>query len=274
MSGFEDAYAAVRGELAATPSKRVLLVEGTGDVEFLTFLLDKEPLRALNVHAGWVFGAAGGKESVMRMLTRERSWIGLVDRDAWSEQEISEAMGKTPNLRLLPRYCIENYLVEPAALEHLAAHVRQADKKQRLLKEIEAMQQQWPHAIRHASIWRAVQPLQNELQSLGFNGALLRFKLPGDEAVREVLHGWSELMDEERIFAEYQRYQAEGNSMPLEQAQRLWVHGKMFWRHVVSPALSEALDEPNEGRLRRLVLRRMPLPQDMQEMLERVFEAH
>lgn len=274
MSGFEDAYAAVRSELAATPSKRVLLVEGTGDVEFLTFLLDKEPLRTLNAHAGWVFGAAGGKESVMRMLARERNWIGLVDRDAWSEQEIREAMAKTPNLRLLPRYCIENYLVEPAALEQMANQVQQAEKRQRLLKQIEEMQRQWPHAIRHASIWRAVQPLQNALQALGFNGALLRFKLPGDEAVREVLHGWSELMDEERIFTAYQRYQAEGNAMPIDQAQRLWVHGKMFWRHVVAPALTEVLDEPNEGRLRRLVLRRMPLPQDMQEVLEQVFAAH
>ncbi len=270
MSGFDEAYAAIRGELAATPGKRVLLVEGTGDVEFLTFLLDKPPLRERNVHADWVIGAAGGKDSVVRMLERQPGWIGLVDRDAWSEQDILKAEKKTPNLRLLPRYCIENYLVDAAALEALTARAEgpARQRAQRALREIEA---QWPDAVRHGSLWRAIQPLQDQLQALGFNGALLRFQLPDDAQVRRVLADWSALMDDQRIYGEYQRFQAQAEAMPAEKARRLWAHGKMFWRHVVAPALGEALDEPNESRLRRLTQRRMPLPEDLRALLDRIF---
>ncbi len=267
MSGYDEAYAQVRSELAATPNKRVLLVEGTGDVEFLTFLLDKPPLRELNAHAGWVFGAAGGKDSVLRMLEREPTWVGLVDRDAWSEQEIQQILRRTPNLRLLPRYCIENYAVDPGAFGSLADQVppERVPQWQGALTDIDAS---WPHAIRHGSLWRAVQPLQDALQELGFNGTLLRFQLPDDGKVWDILCSWSELMNAERVYEEYGRFYQQGCAMSAAKAQRLWVHGKMFWRHVVAPALGDVLGEANEARLRRQVMRRMPLPDDMRLLLE------
>jgi hypothetical protein len=273
MSGFDERYQAVRDELAATPGKRVLLVEGEGDVDFLTFLLDKPPLRERNAHAGWVFGPAGGKASVLRMLEREPGWTGLVDRDAWSEREIDEAVRKTPNLLLLPRYCIENYLIDPEALDALSVAQEEPANRTRLDEAADAARAQWPQGIRHGSLWRAVQPLHLALQALGFNATLLRFPLPDDGGVREVLGGWSELLSAERIFADYRGFQARGEAMPPEQALRLWVHGKVFWRHAVVPALEDALNEEGESRLRRLVMRRMPLPEDIRALLEKLFEA-
>ena len=112
MSGFDDAYRAMREEAAAARNKRVLLVEGRGDVDFLTYMLDKQPLRSAGFYSRFAIGAAGGKDNVLRMLEREPEWLGLVDRDAWSARTRDAYEGKLRNLYFLPRYCIENYLIE------------------------------------------------------------------------------------------------------------------------------------------------------------------
>jgi hypothetical protein len=153
------------------------------------------------------------------------------------------------------------------ASDNAATDAARRHAQERIQEKIQWTRGQLPHAIRHASLWRAVQPLQDALQGMGFNGALLRFQLPGDDQVRQVLRGWAELMDDQRIFSVYQSLQARAEAMPKEQALRLWVHGKLFWRHVVAPALGET----SEAKLRRLLLRRMALPEDMRVLLERVF---
>ncbi len=267
MSGIEEVYTTVRRELAATSGKQVLLVEGPGDVEFLTFLLDKPPLRQHNVHARWVFGAVSGKDSVLRLLEREHRWHGMVDRDAWDEKEISEVRRRVPNLHMLPRYCIENFLIEERALRSV---VQRAREPRRLEPALASLGDALPQAIRHGSLWRAIQPLQEQLQDLGFNGALLKFHLPGDAQVLQTLRGWSELMDEERIFAAYRGYQAQGEAMGRQDAERMWVHGKLFWRHEVVPVLEEAFPTYNESALRKLVLRNMPMPDDLLTFLSQV----
>ncbi len=271
MSGFDDAYQNIRRELAATPSKRVLLVEGTGDVDFLTLMLDKPPLKERNLHARWVIGAVGGKDSVLRMLGMQPRWLGLVDRDAWSEDEIADATRRLPNLRLLPRYCIENYLIDPMTFQVFEQRAQDAKAKQSVRDAARHCKERWGEGIRHGSLWRAVQPLQDALQDRGFNGALLRFELPDDQKVRATLHSWSELLDEQRVYGEFAAFQQKAQDMPPEQALRLWVHGKIFWRSVVADALGQAIGEENESRLRRLVYRHIPLPGDLFDLLTEVF---
>ncbi|MDR3050558.1 MAG: DUF4435 domain-containing protein [Oscillospiraceae bacterium] len=271
MNGFDETYQGIRRQLAATPGKRVLLVEGTGDVDFLTWMLDKPPLDGANPHARWVIGAAGGKDSVLRMLARQPDWTGLVDRDAWGEEDIAQAQARTPNLRLLPRYCIENYLIDPDAFTALARSAQNPAQKEALLRTQRQAQDQWPQAVRHGSLWRAVQPLQDALQDMGFNGALLRFRLPDDGAVRKTLDDWGTLLNADTVFGHYEALQAHAQAMPARQALRTWVHGKLFWRHVVFPALGDALGVESEAALRRLVFRRMPLPQDIAALLHGLF---
>ncbi len=273
MSGFDEAYNSIRRELAATPTKRVLLVEGTGDVDFLTLMLDKPPLREQNIHARWVIGAVGGKDSVLRMLGLQPRWLGLVDRDAWSEAEIADATARVPNLRLLPRYCIENYLIDPMTFQVFEQRAQSAKAKQAVRDAAQYCKARWGEGIRHGSLWRAVQPLQDALQDRGFNGTLLRFDLPDDSQVRATLRSWSELLDEQRVYGEFSDYQRQAQAMAPEQALRLWVHGKIFWRSVVADALGGAIGEENESRLKRLVYRHTPLPGDLFDLLGALFAS-
>lgn len=266
MSGFDDAYRAMREEAAAARNKRVLLVEGRGDVDFLTYMLDKQPLRSAGFYSRFAIGAAGGKDNVLRMLEREPEWLGIVDRDAWSARTRDAYEGKLRNLYFLPRYCIENYLIDVNILEeifdsHGCGHERE------LSAALKGIRGQIPGAVRHGSLWRAVQPLYDELMRLGFNGALLRFDVPSDSEIFEVLRSWDRLLDAQRIYEDYRAFEEKGSAMPQDEALRVWIHGKVFWRKSVAPALQEALGGVGEERLQRMIYRAMPLPADVELLL-------
>lgn len=265
MSGFDDAYRAMREEAAAARNKRVLLVEGRGDVDFLTYMLDKQPLRSAGFYSRFAIGAAGGKDNVLRMLEREPEWLGLVDRDAWSARTRDAYEGKLRNLYFLPRYCIENYLIDVNILEEIFGSRGCGQELSQALRTIRA---QIPGAVRHGSLWRAVQPLYDELMGLGFNGALLRFDVPSDSEIFEVLKSWDRLLDARRIYADYRAFEEKGSAMPVDEALRVWIHGKVFWRKSVAPALQEALGGMGEERLQRIIYRAMPLPTDVELLLK------
>lgn len=270
MSSFDDRFRAFSSEVAATPGKRVLVVEGSTDIDFLTWMFDKPPLKGMNLPARWVMGDAGGKTAVVRMLEKRPEWVGLVDRDAASQDEIDAAIKKTPNLFLLPRYCIENYLTDPRLLDQMLDMPRFAKQKKPLEYAKQQIKPHYSEAIRHGSLWRAVQPLQDALQELGFNGALLKYSLPGDAEVKQTLQSWSQLMDWQRIYAQYEQFQETASALPLDKALARWVHGKMLWRNVVGPQLSEALGGVNKDKLARRLFRMMDLPEDVHQLMQRL----
>lgn len=272
MSSFEDMFRGIERQVAATPGKSVLIVEGPSDTDFLTFMLDKLPYRLRNLHTQWVFGVAGGKSGVLRMLEKRPDWLGLIDRDAQSDDELRALQRQTPNLHLLPRYCIENYLVDPCIYDVLSKEPKYQKKARAIQAAKQQIIQQIPHAVRHASLWRAVQPLQDQLTELGFNGVLLKYRLPDDQRVRETLESWSRLLDADTIYQAYQGFQRQAESISQEQALSTWIHGKLFWRNTVSPVLLDALGEEEQSRLERLLLRLMPLPADIDTLIRRIVD--
>lgn len=179
-------------------------------------------------------GPAGGKDNVLRMLEKEPDWLGIVDRDAWNEKTRASQAEKLRNLYFLPRYCIENYLVDVNILEEIFSSERFCAYAGlgRALQDIRA---QIPGAVRHASLWRAVQPLYDELMRLGFNGALLRFDVPSDSEIYDTLRSWDRLLDAERIYEDYRAFEEQGGMLSEREALRVWVHGKVFWRKSVAP---------------------------------------
>lgn len=270
MSRFDDRLSLLTSQVAATPGKRVLVVEGTTDIDFLTWMFDKPPLKAENLHTRWVIGDAGGKSAVLRMLSKKPKWVGLVDRDAWGEGEFEAARKRYPNLFFLPRYCIENYLVDPRLIGQLLGDPRNAGRREALRAAQRHIQGQEQHAVRHGSLWRAVQPLQEALQELGFSSTLLRYRLPDDEQVRQILISWSELMDWRRVYAQYEAFGETAAAMTRGKALAVWVHGKMFWQNVVGPALCEAMGEDSTDRLARRLFRSMELPGDVLALVRRM----
>ena len=101
---------------ASVPYKKVLVVEGPTDIQMLNLMLDKPEFKRENPRSRWILGAAGGKSQVLKCLERQSDWHGLVDRDAWTEEEIRRAIQRYPNLHLLPRFCLENFLIDPAEI--------------------------------------------------------------------------------------------------------------------------------------------------------------
>lgn len=254
---------------ASVPYKKVLVVEGPTDIQLLSLMLDKPEFKRENPMSRWILGAAGGKSQVLRFLERQHDWHGLVDRDAWSEKEIREATVRYPNLHLLPRFCLENFLIDPAeiypALKSLDL-LPPGWGRQELTARIE---EALPHALSHGALWRVVQPLYDGLMDRGFNGALLDFEREFERPeIYRYMDEWHRYLAPGPLMEDYERRLKEGRALSKEQALRTWIHGKSFWRHVVLPALENPERRVSPERMLRLILRAMALPDDLMATLQ------
>jgi len=257
-------YELVLKEAAATPYKRVLLVEGTGDVSFLTLMLDKPPLQEENIFTDWVIAPAGGKDAVLRMLKDRPSLHAMVDQDTWDDQECAKKKREYRNLHILPRFCIENFLICPDELTQAIPGF--ASLSPLIVREI-------PQAVRHGCLWRAAQPLYEELLQAGFNGALLHYPPPDESQMQELLQSWQYLLSPENV-----RSRMEENFRSVKDASQQtllyrWVHGKVFWRGCVEPLAARFFPGRRSDELRREVYRSLRLPYDLEDFLLSIFLA-
>lgn len=262
---YDDILDAHRG----APYKQVLVVEGSADVEFLDYMLDKEPYKSRNYYMQWIVAEAGGKENCLKMIERNEGWHALVDRDCWTDVEAEDMRRKYPTLHILPRFCIENYMCHPqeifAALGKMQRTVKTEQKLARLFL---------PHmddALRHGALWRAVQPLYNGLRDLGFNDVLLNFRVPADEDIMKILNSWHSYLDPSRIQGEYYASLELARSLSLEDQLFRWIHGKYFFQNAVIPTLEASVDRRGIRAWRRHLLRNMPMPDDLSRGLGRIF---
>ena len=122
MSKVEDKVKKIRDEIIGVTSKRVLLVEGPDDVKAFTQLLNrKRPGWELT----WAVVDAGNKKIALEMAALAPDWLALVDRDEWTADEIEIYQTEYVNLFILPRFCLESYLIDPAELWLALPPVRQ-----------------------------------------------------------------------------------------------------------------------------------------------------
>ena len=262
MAAYDRSNHPVLKEAAATPSKRVLLVEGTGDISFLTLMLDKPPLRDENILADWVLAPAGGKDAVLRTIREQPDVCGMVDRDAWDEEECERIQKKHPNLFILPRFCIENFLVCPDELEEAIPGFG------RLSPVISG---EIPRAIRHACLWRAAQPLYEELLQAGFNRALLRYPPPKEKEMQQLLYSWQSLLSPENVEKRMSDSFARMKNLPEAVVLRRFVHGKVFWRGCVEDLIAKFYPDKKNDDLKREVYKRIKLPRDLELFLRNLF---
>ncbi len=262
MAANENAPALFLRETAATPGKKVLFVEGTGDVSFLTLMLDKPPLREENILADWVIAPAGGKDAVLRLLKEQPTLHGMVDRDAWDEKECAKKQQEYKTLHILPRFCIENFLICPDELAGAIPAFRELAPI--ITREV-------PNAVRHACLWRAAQPLYEELLQAGFNRALLHYPPPDEPEMKRLLGDWQQLLGPEnvRVRMDEALRQMDGAS-PHDLLAR-FTHGKVFWRGCVEALAARVFPGLKSDELRRAVYRRVPLPKDLEAFLRGIF---
>jgi hypothetical protein len=119
-----------------------------------------------------------------------------------------------------------------------------------------------------------VSPLWTGLRALGFKEALASedsLETAQDDAeVRRILRDWDEILDPERIFADFEAQLASSRAAPVSEQYAQWVHGKHFWQQVVNSAMTKLFGQMSEARRRIEILRQIPKPADLQPVFDRL----
>lgn len=255
-------------------AKRVMLVEGADDKLALEILLNRF---ILNWESGWAVEAAGNKSQLQEVLRLEPDWLGLVDRDEWDIAEQTSRQQATPNLLVLPRFCMENYLVVPNEVWAAVPPSRQRALPQGLQQWHTHMLKDLDQYVRHGVLWHVVTPLWSGLRARGFKEKLASDNLEcvavaqSDGQIREVLNDWDAYLDPATLFNEFQNQLTDAQQRPAHEQLKHWVHGKTRWREVVNPAMNELFGQMAEKDRRRKIFEHLPAwPDDLQFVLQRM----
>ncbi len=265
VKGAETKRREIIEEFVGKTGKRVFLVEGESDRDAFSEMLEKK--LGSELEKKWLVAPAGGKRMVIGILSRQPDWIGLVDRDEWTMETISQITRDVSNLHILPRFCLENYVVEPGELWR-ALPKNQRDKidggLERLRKEILVDLGKW---IRHGVLRTVITPLWDGLIARGFQGELLDFEnAQDDEKIKGKLEEWHHFLRPDVIFGKFkERLHEVREKPPFEQITR-WVDGKEFFRVRVYKALNRLLGQQSEKAVIRQLFSRIDPPEDLDSL--------
>ncbi|MEG0279491.1 MAG: hypothetical protein RR510_07800 [Morganella sp. (in: enterobacteria)] len=244
--------------------KRALIVEGkTDEIVFTQFLKKVDPKWETN----WVLAEVGGKRNVVDILAEQPTWLGIVDRDEWDNAQISQRQQQLRNLLVLPRFCIENYLVVPSELWLGLPPKQKANlptEREAAIQAITALittnLESW---IQFGAAWAIINPLWDELRSLGFNRDLLDpQQVVTEQGFLTHCQRWHAHLEPMGLLERYQHKLAEIRVLTVDEQLRTIIHGKKFYNTVVMPAFRQLL------ALRSAIsvdvwLREMPVPADL-----------
>jgi hypothetical protein len=250
-------------EKIAGSSKKVILVEGKDDEIACKHLFDKK-------YRHWerlllVF-TAGGKINVINELKRSPDFIGIIDKDEWSEEDINSIKAEINNLIVIPRYCMESYLVNPdeiwgALPGNIRQNVNYEDFKDAVLENIE----DW---TKHSALWHAVLPLYSKLKKSGFNQVLLNEieKIKDEAFIKAKLNEWHNILDPENTFQKYRSLLSEITGVSIEERLHKWIHGKKFWEVHVSGKMVEFFGQKSREKYANEIWKHRLIPEDWHEI--------
>jgi AAA15 family ATPase/GTPase len=92
----------------------------------------------------FIFTDVQNSNSIFLKIKRDRTLLGLRDRDFLTEQEIKRLLDKFPNYKILRYYCFENYLYHPDNLAQIG--LQNFDIKT-YINDITALKNQHRHAL-------------------------------------------------------------------------------------------------------------------------------
>lgn len=261
MSTVDERIQAIKTQLIGNSGARVLLVEGPDDVDAYRIFLDR---KFPGWERKWHIAPADKKALVVQMAKKEPAWLGLVDRDEWTEAEIAKQVGDCPNLLILPRFCLESYLIDPQELweafpEKQRAKIpgEEVQFRQELLANLEG----W---IRHAALWHGVRPLWQQLRGLGFPDAVLESPpMPDDENLRAKFRAWHDSLDADAILGRVHQLEAQLSAKDQGELCRKWLYAKNFYPQVVHQVLNRLLGQKPAKDRRISILRTRSIPEDL-----------
>ncbi|EKN3731547.1 DUF4435 domain-containing protein [Yersinia enterocolitica] len=258
-------------EKSVTEGKRVLVVEGkTDELVFMQLLKKVDP----QWETKWVLAEVGGKRNVVDILAAQPTWLGIVDRDEWDNAQISQRQQQLRNLLVLPRFCIENYLVVPSELWHCLPQKQKAKLPEGRAAAIQSITasitenlERW---VQFGALWAIVNPLWDELWLLGFNRDLLDLEMVVDEqGFRAQCAIWHRHLEPQGLWQRYQDKLAAIQAQTNDENLRTIVHGKKFFKAVVTPAFRQLFAIQSTISVEDL-FREMPVPADLAFVWQRM----
>lgn len=262
MSKVSELISQIKSEKVGLTGKRVLLVEGTDDVQaYWIFLSKKFP----QWEQSWAIAEIGNKKRLIDAIHLENNWLGLLDKDEWSDTVQAQYQHSHPNLQVLPRFCLESYLVSPVEL-WAALPPKQKGKidggEEAFRNVLTASKDEW---IRHAALWHGVRPLWQQLKQEGFPDKASRLPpSPNDSELMEFFTAWSRLLgDPQMLLTRVHNLENEMKKMHEEEFYKSWLHAKHFYKQVVHPLLDRLLGQKPENERRLAIFRTRQVADDL-----------
>lgn len=268
VSKAEDRVAEIRGTQIGASGKRALIVEGADDVAAFTQLLRR---RSPNWEQAWALAPAGNKREALKMAPLEPTWLVLTDRDEWSDTEVAQHEAAHANLFVLPRFCLESYLVDPQEL-WLALPQKQREKPGVSLPALQtAMLANLGEWRRHAALWQVINPMWSGLRALGFKDGLLKTEPVADDTnLQQTLQSWASYVDATRVYAEVQAAVFQMNQLPQDRFLHRHLYAKDFYPQVVHRVLDQMLGAKPAKARRVALFSTLPLPGDLEPLWQRM----
>lgn len=268
MSKAEDRVAEIRGTKIGASTKRALIVEGPDDEAAFTQLLRR---RSPNWEQTWALAPAGNKREALKLAALEPTWLVVTDRDEWSDAEVARHESERANLFVLPRFCLENYLVDPQELWQ-ALPQKQRDKPGVSLSALQAaLLASLGDWQRHAALWQVINPMWSGLRALGFKDGLLKTDpVADDTGIQQTLQAWDAYIDATKVYAAVQAAIVQMGGLAQDEFMRRHLYAKAFYPQVVHRALDQLLGAKPPKDRRVALFSTLPLPADLEPLWQRM----
>ncbi len=262
MTSINKLIQKIKNEKIGVTGKKVLMLEGTDDVDSFSLFLENKIGPQWEQH--WTLEFAEGKKRVLEVLQREPAWIGVVDRDEWSETTITDKQLELPNLCVLPRFCLENYVIDPDELWEALPQIQRikiaggAEELRTLLLQDKDI---W---LRHGVLWSVINPLWEGLRAIGFKNDLLEVtNAQDDNHIKGKLDEWHDYLDPDLLFETFSEQLQIASTDSVEKQLRIWIHGKFYYENVVHRVLNLLLGQKNQNSRKLAILQTRILPDDL-----------
>jgi hypothetical protein len=258
---------AIEDEAAGKP---VLLVEGSDDNVILSYFLEKHrPGSDQRIF----IGEAGGKPEVIRGLKHRPQWIGVVDRDVWSQDDVDKVRRQTPRLFVLSRFCIESFFCVPEELwpalppSHRGAVEDNIDRLKRPIFDV------LPDWVAHSAMWRVLRIRAEGVRSRDiFPHALQKSPITDEDEIRRILETWHRYLDPERILEGYRAERQRGLALSVVEQFAGYVVGDKFFKKVIASILDELFGATDKNWLERFRDEQIQPPPDLTALFDEILD--
>jgi hypothetical protein len=257
------------GELLSTyGTKPLILVEGEDDSDlYKQLFIFVDPDWQNRFELEWV----SGKRRVFQGCRRVATWRGLVDCDEWAEAQVTAAQAETPNVQILPRFTAQNYWINPDELwDLIPVTVRTArpGAGAQLAAEIESQRANW---TAHGAMWRVMLRRQMGLGDLRFPQELMDEPVTDEAQILAILTRWHNHFEPHDVLNEYRVERDAALGRPPSEQYAHVIHGKRFFRQVVTLVLNRVLHSPRKTAnewMADLTASMTTVPADLRPVLE------